>query len=162
MGQNIHNKFDRLQNEIRLAIMDFIINEGRPFNIADDGFRALKGVKLSKEIDFPKIIEVLAEKDGLVINEREDVNFIYPVSALKTHHKVTLSDGRQFYAMCAIDAVGATFTFHQDTEIHSECSVCGEKVYVRMENGRVTEHQPPKLHALTFKLEELVNWAGSC
>lgn len=162
MGQNIQGKFNAAQNEIRLAIMEFIINEGRPFNIETDGFHALKNIKLSTINDFHEIIGMLASKDGFVADEEQDVNFIYPVSALETRHKVTLADGRNFYAMCAIDAIGATFTFHQDTEVHSVCSVCEEEVYVKMQDGKAVEYRPQKLHALTFKLEELVNWAGSC
>ena len=162
MGRNIQDKFNDIQNEIRLAIMEFIINEARPFNINTDGFQALDNIKLSNIDDFSGIIEVLTAKDGLVADEEKNINFIYPVSALGTNHKVTLADGRQFFAMCAIDAIGATFTFHQDTEIHSACSVCEQEVYVKMKNGKAVEYYPENLHALTFKLEELANWAGSC
>ncbi len=162
MGQNIQNKFNAAENEIRLAIMEFILNEGRPFNITNDGFLALSDIKLSTAGEFTGIMETLASRDGLVADEEQNVNFIYPVSALITNHKVTLADGRSFCAMCAIDAIGAAFTFHQDTEVRSACSVCGEEVYVKMQGEKVVEHYPEKLHALTFKLEEIANWASSC
>lgn len=47
MEQNIQKKFNQAQNEIRLAIMDFIITEKRPFNLETDGFGALKNIQLS-------------------------------------------------------------------------------------------------------------------
>ena len=51
MEQNIQKKFNQVQNEVRLAIMDFIINEKRPFNLETDGFGALKNIRLSSEKD---------------------------------------------------------------------------------------------------------------
>ena len=99
----------------------------------------------------------------MVVDEEEkNVNFIYPVSSLETNHRVTLADGREFTAMCAIDAMGAAFTFHQDTEVHSVCAMCEEPVYVKIVDGKVADYAPKTLHALTFPLGELANWAGSC
>ena len=97
-----------------------------------------------------------------MVVEENRVNFIYPVSAIETGHQVTLEDGRNFSAMCAIDAIGAAFTFHQDTEVRSACAVCGEPIYVKIQNGKIAEYAPQSLQALTFPLGELVNWAGSC
>ena len=111
--QNIHQKFNAPQNEIRLAIMNFIVDNHRPFSLKEDGYTALKGITLSSAEDFCSITEVLCEKDGMVTDEEGNVNFIYPVSALPTNHHVTLADGREFCAMCAIDAIGSAFTFHR-------------------------------------------------
>lgn len=162
MEQNIQRKFNQAQNEIRLAIMDFIIAEKRPFNLETDGFGALKDIRHSRPEDFQEITAALREKDGMVADEEGNVTFIYPVSALPTNHHVRLADGRSFTAMCAIDAIGATFTFHQDTEIDSVCSACGAPVHIVMRDGAPAEHTPPDVHALTFTLGEIANWAGSC
>lgn len=162
MKQNVHAKFDAKQNEIRLAIMNFIINEHRPFHLETDGFAALPGIQLSTEKDFPAIISVLKEKDGLVADEENNVNFIYPVSALPTNHQVTLADGRTYCAMCAIDTMGSTFTFHQDTEINSVCAACGTPIHIKFHDGEIVEHSPENFYALSFVLGELANWASSC
>lgn len=162
MEQNIQRKFNQAQNEIRLAVMDFIIAEKRPFNLKTDGFGALKEIRYSQPDDFSGIAAALREKDGMVADEEQNVNFIYPVSALPTNHHVRLADGRTFTAMCAIDAIGAAFTFHQDTEIDSVCAVCGTPVHIVMRDGAPVEHSPSDLHALTFTLGEISNWAGSC
>lgn len=162
MGQNLHAKFTDAQNEIRIAIMNFIIDNKRQFNLESDGFSALENINLSSNEDYSDIVAVLKEKDGLVPNSLGDVNFIYPVSALPTHHRVTLADGREFTAMCAIDALGAAFTFEQDSEVHSKCSMCGKQVYVKIRDGKVGECSPEGLHALSFDLSGLVNWATSC
>lgn len=161
MSQNIHKKFIERQNEVRLSIMQFIVDNKRPFHLKDDREAVLEALQM-KEEEYEEIIAVLLEKDGMVIDEERNVNFIYPVSALPTNHQVTLDDGRTFTAMCAIDAIGAAFTFHQDTEVHSACAVCGEPVYVKIQNEKVVEYEPKTLHALTFPLGEISNWAGSC
>ena len=162
MGQNIQEKFTDAQNELRLAIMNFIIDNGRPFNLKSDGFAALSGIRLSSGGEYSGIVALLQEKDGLVADEAGNVNFIYPASALPTHHRVTLADGREFTAMCAIDALGAAFTFGQDAKVNSKCSVCGAPVHVEIRSGVVAKCSPESLHALSFDLAGLSNWAASC
>ena len=112
--QNVHKKFNDRQNQVRLFIIEFTVNEGRAFNLEADKKCVLDALSMPEE-EYWGIIEVLKAKDGMVIDEEQNVNFIYPVSALPTNHHVTLADGRSFTAMCAIDAIGAAFTFHQDT-----------------------------------------------
>ena len=104
MEQNVHKKFTDRQNEVRLFIMDFIVTEGRPFNLESDKACVLDALSMTEQ-EFEEIVKVLLEKDGMVISDTKDVNFIYPVSALPTNHHVTLADGRSFTAMCAIDAM---------------------------------------------------------
>lgn len=161
MSQNIHKKFTERQNKVRLYIMQFIVDNKRPFHLTQDKDAALKALDMQEE-EYEDIIACLLEKDGMVTDEEDNVNFIYPVSALPTSHRVMLADGREFTAMCAIDAIGAAFTFHQDTEVHSACAVCGAPVYVKIQNGEVAEFEPKSIHALTFPLREISNWAGSC
>lgn len=161
MGQNIQEKFTAPQNEVRLAIMNFIVDQQRPFNVCTDGAAALP-LTLSQEGDFADIVRILQAKDGMVIDGAGNVNFVYPVSALPTPHRVSLADGRTFTAMCAIDALGAAFTFRQDVEVNSVCGECGKPVRVRLHEGTLQEFSPEDLHILTFRLEDIVNWAGSC
>ena len=161
MDQNIHKKFTERQNELRLYIIQFIVDHQRPYHLDQDMTQTLKALGMDQK-EYEETIECLLKKDGMVIDEERNVNFIYPVSALQTSHHVTLQDGREFTAMCAIDAIGAAFTFHQDTEIHSACASCNEPVHIRIVDGKVAEYSPKNLHALTFPLGELSNWAGSC
>ena len=161
-GQNVHQKFNARQNELRLFIINDIVTQGHTFNLDTDRQKALDALAMDRE-EYDQIVEVLLERDGMVIDEdSRDVNFIYPVSALETGHRVTLADGRKFCAMCAIDAIGSTFTFHQDTVVDSSCAACGTPVHIEMKDGRVAKCEPEGLYALSFQLEELSNWAVSC
>ena len=68
-----------------------------------------------------------------------------------------MADGREFTAMCAIDAMGAAFTFHQDTEVHSVCAMCEEPVYVKIVDGKLKIGYPinwDKTIKLWYKDEE--------
>ena len=160
MLKNVHEKFTERQNALRLSIMNATVNLGRPFDLSKDHPEILKELSMSEE-EYHRICECLIEKDGMVVEEGK-VNFIYPVSALPTNHRVTLADGRSFTAMCAIDAIGAAFTFRQNTEVHSVCTGCGEPVYIKIKDGKVEEYFPKEVHALSFPLGEFENWAGSC
>jgi len=161
MEQNVHRKFSERQNQVRLYIIEFTVNEGRAFHLEDDKEELLKALSMTEQ-EYWNCVDVLREKDGMVVNKKQGVDFIYPVSALPTNHQVTLADGRSFNAMCAIDAIGAAFTFHQDTEVHSVSAVSGEPIFVKIADGKVTDYEPKTLHALTFPLGEISNWAGSC
>lgn len=39
--------------------------------------------------------------------------------------------------MCAIDAMGSSFTFKQDIRVDSECSYCGEDVKLNIKKGKL-------------------------
>lgn len=160
MDENINRKFTRRQNELRLYIIDQVISNGH-YSIEGDKEAALRALSMSPE-EYDEIIAVLKFQDGLVTDEDGNVNFIYPVSALETKHHVKLADGRNFMAMCAIDALGAAFTLHQDTVVDSECAVTGTPIHVEIKNGKVVNYSPKTLHALTFPLGEVSNWSGSC
>ena len=162
LGQNMHRKFTPRQNELRLFIMNFTVDNGRPFNLDGDRQTALDALSMS-QAEYEEITAILMERDGMVIDQdSKDVNFIYPVSALATNHRVTLADGRSYCAMCAIDAIGSTFTFHQDTTVDSVCSDDGTPVHIELKDGKVAKHSPEGLFALSFQPEEVSNWAGSC
>ncbi len=158
--KNVHEKFTRRENEVRLFIMNEIVSSGEMFDLESEKPGVLQELGMSEQ-EYREICETLIEKDGMVVDGSK-VQFIYPVSALETSHRVTLADGREFTAMCAIDAIGAAFTFHQDTEIHSVCAECGEPVHIRIKDGKIAEYTPKNVHALSFELGEFENWAGSC
>lgn len=144
----------RLTPEARRArrrILAHTLALGRPFAIDKD-----HGLASAQEIE-----ELLARK-AMVIDDQGNVPFIYPVSALPTHHRVTLADGRTFSAMCAIDALGATFTFGQDAAIHSKCSVCNEPVHLALRQGRIAQAAPADIHVLHMDLNQLTDWAAGC
>ena len=103
--QNVHQKFTARQNELRLYIINFTIDNKRPYNLESDKEVTLQVLQMDEQ-EYEEIIQCLIDKDGMVVDEEEkNVNFIYPVSALQTSHHVTLQDGREFTAMCAIDAI---------------------------------------------------------
>lgn len=160
MDENVHRKFTARQNELRLYIIDQVISEGA-YSIEEGKQKALLALSMRPE-EYDEIIAVLKFQDGLVADENGNVDFIYPVSALETKHHVKLADGREFTAMCAIDALGAAFTMHQDTVVDSECAVSGTPIHVEIKDGKVVDFSPRTLHALTFPLGELSNWSGSC
>ena len=125
--QNVHQKFTARQNELRLYIINFTIDNKRPYNLESDKEVTLQVLQMDEQ-EYEEIIQCLIDKDGMVVDEEaKNVNFI-----------------------------------HQDTEVHSVCAMCEEPVYVKIVDGKVADYAPKTLHALTFPLGELANWAGSC
>lgn len=86
MGQNVQAKFNEKQNEVRIAIMNFIIDNKRPFHMKQDGYEALKGISLSGKDEFEDILDVLHSRDGFPRMRRgTSTSFIrYPHCPLRT------------------------------------------------------------------------------
>ncbi len=135
----------------RLSIMNFTIENGRPFNLEKDASAEIAAA-------FPE----LTAKRAAVAGSGGDVDFIYPVSARPTSHAVTLSDGRRFCAMCAIDAMGSSFTFRRDVVVESACAQCGAPVRVEIKNGALALADPHTLQALHVDLNRNQDWSTSC
>lgn len=158
---SIYSRLSELENKVRRLIMDYIIDNAIPFNSKEASSIILEKINISEE-EFKKILDSLVNKRAMVMDEDNNVNFIYPVSAFNTNHKVHLSDGRVFSAMCAVDAMGAAFTFKQDIKINSQCSECGEEIFVQIKNGQLVNYSPELIHVLHVDLNKNQNWSGNC
>ncbi|MCU9807076.1 alkylmercury lyase family protein [Paraclostridium sp. AKS46] len=98
----------------------------------------------------------------MVVDDDGYINFIYPVSAHPTMHRVKLEDKREFNAMCAIDAMGWRCTFNQDIDIKSRCYVTGNEINISIKDGKVTSLNNPDLRVLHLNLDKHENWAANC
>ena len=153
--ESIASRLTSSENALRMWLMEYTIHEGAPYNINS---RAAG----MEPCGVGTLIRDLARKRAVVLDTSGNVNFIYPVSAPPTHHKVRLSDGRAFSAMCGIDALGAAFTFKQDTTVESVCSECGAPIHVEIKDRRIAKLCPDTAHVLHVDLNKVDNWAGSC
>jgi hypothetical protein len=152
---SIRSRLTGDENDLRMLLLARTIERGEPVNVGDligAGVLPPKARSLS---------EGLVGKRVIVQDQEGNLNFIYPVSALATRHRVSLEDGRRCFAMCAVDAMGTAFTFEQDVEIQSECSECGKPISVRIERGRLAEVAPPDLRVLHVDLNKFENWAAA-
>lgn len=61
----------------------------------------------------------LIDADLLQADDDGRVTVAYPFSARPTRHRVTLHDGRGYYAMCAIDALGIPYMLDAPGEVQS-------------------------------------------
>ena len=146
---NVDEKLDNKESAFRKKLLDKIISvEGL---LHQDDF-----VGEEKEL-----LKSLADKDVLVLEEGKIV-FAYPVSKKPTNHHVELADGRKFFSMCAIDALGSAFVFGQDTKISSICPVSGEEIHVTVKNKEIVEYSPESIHAIHVDLSAVENWAANC
>lgn len=138
------------ENAFRNKIINFIVDSHRPFAPADEAEKAM--------------VETLHSKNALAIEEDGTVSSIYPVSAKPSHHLVTLADGRTVYCMCAIDALGCAFTFHQDIVITSSCSNSGTAIRIEVKNKQIGDVLPNReeMRVLHSDLKASDNWACCC
>ncbi|SFI01311.1 Alkylmercury lyase [Tindallia magadiensis] len=154
---SIHSKLLPEEQRLRMLIMNDIINHQKPVS-----FESLVSMKeMSPEL-LKKSWDGLIRKNAMVMNDQQEATFVYPVSALPTPHLVTLADKRQFSAMCGIDAIGAAFTFQQDTSISSQCSQCGEPISLEVNDKQLINVHPANAYVLHVDLNQIDDWAASC
>ncbi|MDO5018467.1 MAG: MerB-like organometallic lyase SaoL [Lagierella massiliensis] len=147
--ENNEEVLNSKEREDRISILNLMVNEKGP-------------LPLDKCREF-ETLDQLIEKGKLVLNEdKTEINFAYPISGLPTSHKVTLADGREFHSMCAIDSLGSYFTFWQDLEINSTCSVSGEPIKVVVKDGKISDVNNPNIHCIHVDLNEFEDWSASC
>ena len=156
-----YRKLSILERKIRKWLIEFTVDNSRAFNLDEDSEKAAKDFNLNLD-KLKEIIKEMNSKNIFVMDEEGNINFIYPVSAVPTNHRVTLKDGRSFYSMCAIDSIGTTFTFNQDVHIESVCSQCEEKIIVDIVDKKILKAHPETVHVLHVDLNKTENWAGSC
>ena len=150
----ISNKYQNISKEMqeaRLRLIDRVIETGLPIN-KSEAMKICGSESLYKE---------LLEKEIITANG-EEIAFLYPVSAQETNHRIKLSDGREFFSMCAIDALGAYSLFHKDAEINSVCSNTGEKIYIKIKDKEIFKRYPNDIHVIHVDLNKNKNWASTC
>lgn len=155
--KSISSRLTGEERLLRLHLLDRIIEKGGPVSISS---LILSAVPLQIETD--SLIHSMVDKRVIVADEAGNISFAYPVSALATNHRVTLKDRRGFYAMCAVDAMGAAFTFKQDIGVDSICADCGQKISVVIIDEKIVNLHPESTHVMHVDLNNADNWAGSC
>ena len=155
-----YNSLDNTQQKIRISIMDMIIDKGSSVTLQEVTEYVSKKLNIEKEYK-ERTLQYFIYKNIMVV-DGNSINFIYPVSALPTNHKVTLRDNRSFSAMCAIDAIGTSCTFNQDIKINSICSATGKEIEVIIKNEKIEYVNNPNLRVLHINLDKHLNWAASC
>jgi hypothetical protein len=160
MKVNKYRSLNKIQKHIRISIMDMIIEKKRSISLEETEVWLKNRLGL-EENNIKEALRLFIDKNIIVVDEGY-INFIYPVSALPTMHKVTLSDKREFYAMCAIDALGWRCTFNQDIDINSKCYVTGKNINISIKDGDIISINNPDLRVLHLNLDKHENWAASC
>lgn len=161
MENNKYRSLDETQKNIRVSIMDMIIQKERPVSLDESTAFLEDKLKLKKEY-IEETLELFINKNIMVVDDQKCINFIYPVSAHPTMHRVKLADNREFNAMCAIDALGWRCTFNQDIYIKSRCYVTGNEINISIKNGKITSLNNPNLRVLHLNLDKHENWAANC
>jgi hypothetical protein len=152
---SIASRLTPRENGFRRYLIDYAICHNKPFNMKTDEPAEFNGWNARE------MTESLIAKRAAAAADNGDVNFIYPLSVMPTAHQVHLQDGRTLFAMCAVDALGTSFTFDQNVRIRSKCAECSEIVSVSVENGCIAEVSPARLQVLHVDLKKFDNWAGS-
>ena len=156
---SIYSRMNREEERLRRFFMDYIIDNKCSFKL--NNINNYLGALDIKESNVGEIIKNLRDKNGIYVEDNE-VAFVYPVSSKSTNHRVYLEDGRELYAMCAIDSIGCSFTFNKDVYIKSSCSHCGEKITISVKAGEIVDHSPEDIHILHVNTNKFKDWGKSC
>lgn len=80
-------------------------------------------------------------------SDKQTIAAAYPFSGSETAHFVALE--RENYkrgnAMCAIDALGASFMFNCDSLIDSLCHHCGKRIQIKIQDNEISSLNPPNI-----------------
>lgn len=118
---------DPLAREVLRVILDRFVVEGSPL-----GLEALSRHLQGRDPD--EIREAVARLDqkDLILVQDGKVALAYPFAGRPTAFRVSLSDGRERYAVCAIDALGVPALLGEPVVIRSSCHHCGEPLAIHV------------------------------
>lgn len=136
------------ENAVHERVMQRLMASGRPYDLRD-----------APDAD---VVRDLAARNVLALAD-DAVVAAYPVSARPTNKRVIFADGREAYAMCALDAIGFHYVFGEDIRIESACEACGEPIVLAVRDGRIEALAGgDDIHILHADLQNSRNWACSC
>jgi hypothetical protein len=89
----------------------------------------------------------ILEKWGVIYRDPRSrvIRAAYPFSGVPTSHRVTLGNGIEVYAMCAIDALGMPCMLDTDVTIRSVCYHCGQPIAIKVEKYVVVRSEPSEV-----------------
>lgn len=154
-----YDSLNKLQQDIRRIILDMMIDKEGSVS-----YDEVRSESKRKGIDI-KLVNLTLEKfeeEHYFVVDDSDIIFMYPVSSKATNHRVKLADGREFYAMCAIDSLGSAVTFDQDIEINSRCMMTQKDICVKVKDGKIESTNNKDIRVLHVNMDNYSNWASSC
>lgn len=136
------------ENAVREEVMQTMLTSGGAYALVDSPHQAA--------------LKDLAARNIVALAD-DAVVAAYPVSARPTNKRVMFADGREAYAMCALDALGFHYAFEEEVRIEGVCEQCGKRIALRMHGGRVEIlFDTPDIHVLHADLENETNWSCCC
>jgi len=138
------NKYRKISPELqraRFSLIDYAIANPEPFSVERGG--SVIAEALGDESR--ELLQSMIDRNLIGLNEDGDISYLYPVSCEETSHRVRLADGREFCAMCAIDALGCAATFGMAAEINSATKDTEEDVHAFVTPGGIESITPDGL-----------------
>ena len=110
--------------------------------------RALAGACDRHGVSLRGLLEVLAREDLVHADESDGIVVAYPFSGRPTPHRVLL-DGREVFAMCAIDALGMAPMLDRPVEVVSSDPVDGQEIRVSLTPDGSASWEPEQAVVVT-------------
>lgn len=88
------------------------------------------------------LLDALVEKGYVVREEGQGIVAAYPLSVRPTRNRVLLGNGRWMYALCAVDALGASPLFGVPARIEARCPHCEGTIRLAIVDGEVRNRDP--------------------
>ena len=131
------------ENEVRLAVYRHFVSHGRAPSIAEVASTLDASVH-----DVRRAFAFLAVQHVLVLQpDTDEVWMAMPFSAIETGFRV-ITEGSEWWANCAWDALGIPAMLGQDAEIYSTCPASGVPLRVTVVEGKLGVDTESVVHFL--------------
>lgn len=79
------------------------------------------------------------EKKDILLRKRgtQEIVSIYPFSLKPTEHEILMENGKNLFAMCAVDALGIPIMFNRNVKVVSQCEKCKQKITIEIKNEEI-------------------------
>ena len=124
-------------DDVRVAIYHHFVEHGTPPSTADAARRL--GIP---EGDTRAAYERLAASHTIVLRPGTiDILMAAPLSAVPTPFRVTVADGRRYWANCVWDSLGVAAMLGADATVETACPDCDDAMRLEVRGGELVERE---------------------
>ncbi len=138
MSKNHHMDKATSEKAVRKFVFDHFLQHSRPPVLEE----VMQKFKLNREEAHDHLQQLDSARHLKLLSGTQRILMAWPFSAVTTPFRVTLGDGRRYFANCAWDAVAFHVMLKEDVSIDSYCHHCAEHLQIQLRGDQVESIHP--------------------
>jgi len=129
---------DHIPKVVRKYVYDYFLEATTAPSLEE----IMRELKLARREALEALVALESAKQLALLRGTERILMAFPFSAIATPFKVSLANGKKYFANCAWDAVAFHVMLEKGVRIDSFCHHCTERIEILLNRGRPVKMDP--------------------